>query len=150
MRQHQLRPPQGAKHGRKRVGRGHGSGHGTTSGKGTKGQKARAGGGVRPSFEGGQLPLVKRLPHKRGFTNIFKKSYAVVNVGSLNGFAPNTEVTPEALAEAGLIPSTKAPVKVLGAGELTQGLVVRAAKFSASARAKIQAAGGAAEELARA
>ena len=150
MRQHQLKPPLGSKQSRKRIGRGTGSGQGTTAGKGTKGQKARTGGGVRPSFEGGQLPLVKRMPHLRGFTNIFKKTYAVVNVGQLNSFVTEVEVTPAVLALAGLIPSAKLPVKVLGDGELTKGVVVKAAKFSASARAKIEAAGGRIEETAHA
>jgi large subunit ribosomal protein L15 len=147
MRQHQLRPPPGAKRPRKRLGRGTGSGHGTTAGKGTKGQKARAGGGVRLGFEGGQNPLIKRLPHTRGFTNIFKRTYAVVNVGHLNAFPAEEAVTPEALAQAGLIPKATHPVKVLGNGNLTKGLVVKAAKFSAAARVKIEAAGGTAEEL---
>lgn len=150
MRQHQLKPPPGASRDRRRVGRGDGSGYGTTAGKGTKGQKARAGGGVRPSFEGGQLPLVKRLPHRRGFTNIFKTTYAVVNVGQLNRFEALQEVTPQGLAAAGLVPSAKQPVKVLGDGELSKAVVVKAAKFSAAARAKIEAAGGRAEELAHA
>lgn len=150
MRQHQLGPPPGAKRPRKRVGRGDGSGYGTTAGKGTKGQKARTGGGVRPGFEGGQLPLVKRLPHKRGFTNIFQTRYAVVNLRQLNGFAPDTQVTPQELAKAGLIPSAQQPVKVLGDGELTRSLVVKAAKFSATAKAKIEAAGGQVEELSHA
>ena len=141
MRPHQLQPPPGSKHSRKRLGRGDGS-RGTTSGKGTKGQKARAGGGVRPHFEGGQLPLVKRMPHTRGFTNIFRIEYSVVNVGQLNRLQGDEPVTVERLAEAGLIPSTKAPLKVLGAGELSRPLVVQAAKFSGSARSKIEAAGG--------
>jgi len=145
MRQHQLGPAPGATHRRKRVGRGDGSGHGKTSGKGTKGQKARAGGGVRPGFEGGQLPIIKRLPHIRGFTNIFKTEYAVVNVGDLNRFEGTVDNA--ALAAAGLIPNERALVKVLGEGELTKGLTVRAKKFSATARTKIAAAGGAAEEL---
>ena len=150
MRQHQLKPPSGAKRPQKRLGRGSGSGQGTTAGKGTKGQKARSGGGVRPGFEGGQLPLIKRLPHTRGFTNIFKRTYAVVNVGHLNSFQADLEVTPDTLAQAGLIPTAKGPVKVLGDGDLTKALVVKAAKFSASARAKIEAAGGRVEEMARA
>ena len=150
MREHQLQPPAGSKKDRKRVGRGDGSGFGTTSGKGTKGQKARAGGGVRPGFEGGQLPIIKRLPFTRGFTNIFKIYYAVVNVGTLDSFADNAEVTPETLAAAGLIPSARRRVKILGNGELSKPLVVRIAKCSASARSKIEAAGGRIEEPIRA
>ena len=95
MQESRLKPPVGAKHGRKRVGRGDGSGHGTYSGRGCKGQKSRSGGGVRLGFEGGQLPLIKRLPRKRGFVNIFRTEYNVVNVGRLKSFAPNSEVTPE-------------------------------------------------------
>lgn len=147
MRQHQLRSPEGAKHARKRIGRGNASGHGTTAGKGTKGQKARAGGGVRPGFEGGQLPIIKRLPHIRGFTNIFKVYYAPVNVEQLNRFDVGEEVTPEKLARAGLIPGMSVPVKVLGNGDLSKKLVVKAAKFSASAKAKVEAVGGRVEEL---
>ena len=150
MRQHQLQPPAGAKRDRKRIGRGGASGQGTTAGKGTKGQKARAGGGVRPGFEGGQLPIIKRLPRIRGFTNIFKVEYAPVNVAQLNRFAEGEEVTTEKLAAAGLIPSASSPVKVLGDGELTKKLTVTAAKFSASARAKIDAAGGSIRELSNA
>ncbi|MEK7217058.1 MAG: 50S ribosomal protein L15 [Chloroflexota bacterium] len=144
MSQHQLEPPPGSTHPRKRVGRGYGSGHGTTAGRGTKGQKARSGGGVRPGFEGGQLPIIKRLPHIRGFKNIFKIEYAVVNVGDLNGF--DGVVDAPVLAAAGLIPNARQLVKVLGDGELTKNLTVKAKKFSASAKAKIAAAGGSVEE----
>ena len=147
MRIHQLRPDAGAKHARKRVGRGSGSGQGTTAGKGTKGQKARAGGGVRPGFEGGQLAIIKRLPHIRGFTNIFKTEYAVVNLSQLNRLEGTESVTPQRLADAGLIASAKVRVKVLGSGELQRALTVQAARFSASAKAKIEAAGGTAEEV---
>ena len=146
MRQDTLRPPLGAKHRRKRVGRGTGSGHGTYATKGLKGQKARSGGGPRPGFEGGQLPLVKRLPRKRGFTNIFRQEYEVVNLRAMARFEPGTEVTPEVLLEAGLIKTLAKPVKVLGDGELDRALVVKAHRFSASAREKIAAAGGRAEE----
>ncbi len=142
MRLHQLAPARGSKHARKRVGRGDGSGQGTTAGKGTKGQKARAGGGVRPGFEGGQLPLIKRLPHTRGFHNPFRREYAPVNVGQLNRLEGIDTVTSETLHAAGLIPSANVPVKILGDGELSQALTVRVAKFSVSARAKIEAAGG--------
>jgi len=129
------------------VGRGDGSGHGSYSGKGSKGQKSRAGAKIRPGFEGGQLPLIQRLPRKRGFTNIFRIEFCVVNVGELSGFAAGTEVTPEALKAAGLVKSLQQPVKVLAGGEITQALVVKADRFSAAAKAKIEAAGGKAEEV---
>lgn len=145
--QHTLKPAAGSKHSRKRVGRGDGSGHGTYSGRGLKGQKSRSGGGTRLSFEGGQLPLVKRLPRLRGFFNRFKISYTVVNVGKLNIFEANTEVTPQVLLEAGLIKSTKQTVKVLGDGEIDRPLMVKASKFSAAAKSKIEAAGGKAEGI---
>ena len=145
MRIHQLRPDAGSKHARKRVGRGSGSGQGTTAGKGTKGQKARAGGGVRPGFEGGQLALIKRLPHTRGFTNIFNTEYAVVNLGQINRLEGIDPVTPKDLASAGLIPSTRIPVKVLGTGDFQKAITVQAARFSEPAKAKIEAAGGRAE-----
>lgn len=148
VQQHELKPAPGSKFKRKRVGRGDGSGHGTYSGRGQKGQKARAGGGVRPGFEGGQLPLIKRLPSKRGFKNIFKKEYFLVDVGSLNIFAAGAEVTPEKLVEARLIKSLRKPVKVLGDGKLEHSLVVKAHKFSASAKSMIEALGGAAEVIA--
>jgi large subunit ribosomal protein L15 len=148
MRQHELRPPKGWKKNRKRRGRGDGSGRGTYSGRGLKGQNSRSGGGVRPSFEGGQLPLVKALPAMRGFTNIFRKEYNVVNVDRLAALGSGEEVTPEVMAENGLIRDTKSPVKVLGRGELDGPLVVRAHRFSDSARRKIEAAGGSVEEIA--
>jgi large subunit ribosomal protein L15 len=147
MEQHKIKPPIGARHRRKRVGRGDGSGHGTYSGRGCKGQKSRAGGGVRLGFEGGQLPLIKRLPRKRGFVNIFRTEYNIVNVGDLKVFAPNVEVTPKELLEFGLIKSSKQPVKVLGDGEIDRPLVVKANKFSATAEKKIAAAGGRAEGI---
>jgi len=142
MEQNELRPPVSAKHKRKRIGRGDGSGHGTYSGRGCKGQKARSGGGVRLGFEGGQLPLIKRLPRKRGFTNIFKTEYNIVNVGKLAIFPPGTEVTPEELLRAGLISIPAHPTKILGAGDIQHPLLVRANKFSSSAEKKILAAGG--------
>lgn len=148
MKQHELKPAPGSRHRPKRVGRGDGSGHGSYSGRGLKGQKARAGGGVRPGFEGGQLPLSKRLPQKRGFANIFSVEYNIVNVGRLGLFEPGTEVTPERLVAAGVIKSLAHPVKMLGDGELTHPLTVKAHKFSAKARSKIEAAGGSVEELA--
>ena len=142
MKQNELRPPVGARHKKKRMGRGDGSGHGTYSGRGCKGQKARSGGGVRLGFEGGQLPVIKRLPQKRGFINIFKTEYNLVNVGELHIFSSGTEVTPRELLGAGLIKSLKQPVKVLGNGEISCPLLVRADKFSAAAQRKILAAGG--------
>lgn len=147
MEQSELRPPAGAKHKRKRIGRGDGSGHGTYSGRGCKGQKSRSGGGVRLSFEGGQLPLVKRLPEKRGFVNIFRIEYSIVNVGKLKLFAPDTEITPEELLKVRLIKSLKQPVKILGNGEVDRPLTVRANKFSAAAEGKITAAGGRVEGI---
>ncbi|MFQ5886012.1 MAG: 50S ribosomal protein L15 [Anaerolineae bacterium] len=148
MKLHELRPPKGAKRKRKRVARGHAAGQGKTAGRGTKGQKARSGGGVRPYFEGGQLPLVQRLPQKRGFHNPFKKEYAIVNVERLNeGFEAGTQVSPQALVEAGVIKSATLPVKVLGRGRLEKPLTVRAHAFSHTARSKIEAAGGEIEVL---
>ena len=147
MRQNDLRPPEGARRNRKRVGRGDSSGFGSFSGRGMKGQKSRTGGGVRPSFEGGQLPLSKKLPMIRGFTNIFRKRYSVVNVDRLAVFPSESEVTPEALNEAGILRSLNNPVKILGRGELNVPLVVSAHKFSASARQQIEAAGGSVREM---
>lgn len=142
MNQNELRPSIGSKHKRKRVGRGNGSGHGTYSGRGLKGQKSRSGGGVRIGFEGGQLPLIKRLPRKRGFTNIFRTEYNIVNVGRLNIFPSGAKITPAELLKAGLINSLKKPTKILGDGEIYNSLSVKAAKFSPSAERKIIAAGG--------
>jgi large subunit ribosomal protein L15 len=142
MKQNELSPPLGAKHKRKLVGRGDGSGHGTYSGRGYKGQKSRSSGRVRLGFEGGQLPLIKRLPRKRGFTNVFKTKYNIVNVGKLAIFPPETEVTPEELLRAGLISTPDHPTKILGAGDIQHPLLVSASKFSSSAEKKILAAGG--------
>ncbi|MFQ5827342.1 MAG: 50S ribosomal protein L15 [Dehalococcoidia bacterium] len=147
MRQHELAPPPGSKHRRKRVGRGDGSGHGTYSGRGLKGQKARSGGGVRPGFEGGQNPLIKSLPRKRGFTNIFRTEYSTINVARLSMFEPGTEVTPELMVERRLVKNLKRPIKVLGDGEVRGPLVVRANRFTTAAREKIEAGGGRAEEI---
>lgn len=147
VRQDNLSPPPGAKQARKRVGRGDGSGRGTYSGRGSKGQKSRAGYKIRPGFEGGQLPLIKRLPQKRGFVNIFRKEYSIVNIENLNIFESGSEVTPEKLAAAGVIKSLQQPIKILAEGELTHPLMVKVNKFSASAKAKIEAAGGKAEEV---
>jgi len=143
-----LSPGPGARRNAKRVGRGNGSGHGTYSGRGCKGQKARTGNNkIRPGFEGGQLPLIKRLPELRGFYNAFRTEYCPVNLGRLDTFAAGTEVTPETLKAAGIIKSAAQPVKILAAGELTHPLTVKASKFSAAAKAKIEAAGGKAEEI---
>jgi large subunit ribosomal protein L15 len=142
MEQHELKSPPGARTKRKRVGRGDGSGSGTYSGRGNKGQKSRSGGGVRLGFEGGQLPLIKRLPRVRGFTNIFKTEYHIINVGALKRFEADTEVTPEVLRDAGLIKNLRKPVKILGSGEVDRPLVVKASKFSTTAENKITAAGG--------
>lgn len=147
MRQHELSPAPGSKRGRKRVGRGDGSGHGTYSGRGCKGQKSRSGNKVRPGFEGGQLPLIKRLPRKRGFTNIFRTEYTVVNVGQLDIFDSGSEVTPQRLLEAGLIRSLRYPVKVLADGKLDTPLVIKVNKFSTAAKAKIEAAGGKVDQI---
>ncbi len=148
IRQDTLSPPPGSRKERKRVGRGIGSGHGVFSTRGSKGQKVRSGGTkVRPGFEGGQLPLVKRLPEKRGFFNIFRTEYTPVNLEKLNVFRSGSQVTPEKMAEAGLVKSLKQPIKILAGGELKHKLTVKAHKFSATAKAKIEAAGGKAEEV---
>lgn len=147
MKLHELQPAQGSKSTRKRVGRGTGSGLGKTSGRGHKGQNARSGGGVRPGFEGGQNPLYRRLP-KRGFNNErFATVYAIVNLEQLNGFADGTEVTPELLLSEGILKNPKDGVKILGNGELTVKLTVKAHKFSQAAADKIQAAGGKSEVI---
>ena len=137
----------GSRKARKRVGRGDGSGHGTYSGRGCKGQKSRAGYRMKPGFEGGQLPLIKRLPRKRGFTNIFRIEYSVVNLARLNVFEPESEVDLEKLIAAGIVKSLRKPVKILGEGDIDRPLSVKAHKFSAAARAKIEAAGGTTEEV---
>lgn len=142
MKLHELKPPVGARRERRRVGRGLGSGRGKTSGKGVKGQNSRAGGGVPPYFEGGQLPLVRKLPYRRGFTNPSRIEYEVVNLDQLEALSAAAEVTPESLRAAGLIGKGRAPVKVLARGVLTKKLTVHAHKFSAAARSAISAAGG--------
>jgi large subunit ribosomal protein L15 len=144
MRQHELRPPKGAHKERRRLGRGHGSGRGKTAGRGTKGQKARSGGGVPPYFEGGQLPLVKRLPYKRGFFNPARTEYRPINLRSLAAFSG--EVGPDELLAARMIDRDE-PYKILAMGELSAALVVRAHKVSAAAQQKIEAAGGRVELL---
>ena len=146
MNLHSLKPNEGARHSKKRLGRGTGSGLGKTSGKGNKGQNARSGGGVRPGFEGGQIPLFQRLP-KRGFKNFNKTVYATINVSELNVFEDNAVVTPLELVKLGLVKKTYDGVKVLGDGELTKKLTVKANKFSASAVEKIEAIGGKAEVI---
>ena len=147
MRQNNIAPPPGARQARKRVGRGNASGHGTYAGRGLKGQKSRSGGKMRPGFEGGQLPLIKRLPRKRGFTNIFRKEYSTVNLDKLNIFEAGSEVTPEKLHAAGLVKTLKHPVKILANGEVSRAVTVKANRFSAAAKAKIEAAGDKAEEV---
>jgi large subunit ribosomal protein L15 len=146
MKLHELKPAEGSRKVRNRVGRGTSSGNGKTSGRGQKGQKARSGGGVRLGFEGGQTPLFRRLP-KRGFTNINRKDYAVINLDVLNRFEDGAEVTPGVLKEAGIVKSEKAGIKVLANGELTKKLTVKAAKFSKAAQEEIEAAGGSIEVI---
>lgn len=141
MKLHELKPSEGARHTRKRIGRGIGSGTGKTAGKGTKGQNARSGGGVRLGFEGGQNPLARRLP-KRGFTNPTRKEFSIINLDLLNSFAEGTIVTPELLIENGYVKQVKDGIKVLGNGELNIKLTVKANKFSEAAVKKIAAAGG--------
>lgn len=147
MQQQDLRPPAGAKKARRRRGRGDSSGYGSFAGRGMKGQNSRSGGGVRPGFEGGQLPLSKKLPFIRGFTNIFRVEYSVVNVEALSAFEANSEVTPEVLNDTGVLRNLNKPVKILGRGDLDIPLAVTAHKFSASARQKVEAAGGSAREI---
>jgi large subunit ribosomal protein L15 len=137
-----LRPNEGARKKKRRVGRGTGSGHGKTAGRGTKGQKARSNPGIRPGFEGGQLPIQQRLPYKRGFTNIHKTPWAIVNVERLEELAIEGPITPEALYARRSIRGLEFPVKILGDGKLTRPIEVHAHAFSASAREKIEAAGG--------
>ncbi|CEG25273.1 50S ribosomal protein L15 [Bacillus sp. B-jedd] len=141
MKLHELKPAEGSRKERKRLGRGIGSGQGKTAGKGHKGQNARSGGGVRLGFEGGQTPLFRRLP-KRGFTNINRKEYAIVNLDALNSFEDGTEVTPELLIEAGLVKNEKAGIKILAKGNVEKKLTVKAHKFSSAAKEAIEAAGG--------
>ena len=144
MKLNQLTAAPGATKDAKRIGRGHGSGNGKTAGKGHKGQKARAGHGMRPGFEGGQMPLQRRIP-KRGFNNIFAKEVVSVNVGSLNCFEDGAQVDVQALKEAGILKKSGDALKILASGELTKTLTVKADAFSVAAKAKIEAAGGKAE-----
>lgn len=146
MKLHELSPVAGSKKDAKRIGRGHGSGQGKTAGKGHKGQKARAGRGMRLGFEGGQMPLQRRVP-KRGFNNIFAKDIVAINVGSLNKFEDGTVVDERALLDAGIVKNSFDGIKVLGNGSLTKKLEVKVTAFSASAKEKIEAAGGKAEVI---
>lgn len=148
MKLHDLRPADGSRKRRKRVGRGLGSGHGKTAGRGTKGQNSRTGGPMPPYFEGGQLPLVRRLPWRRGFCSFTRIEYTPVNVGRLAVFEENTVVTPDLLAAKGIIKGAAEPVKILAEGELSKSLHVRAHKFSQAAQEKIIAAGGQVEIIA--
>ncbi|MBQ4617742.1 MAG: 50S ribosomal protein L15 [Clostridia bacterium] len=146
MKLHELSPAPGSVREVKRIGRGHGSGQGKTAGKGHKGQKARAGRGMRPGFEGGQMPLQRRIP-KRGFVNVFATNYAIINIAQLNKFEDGAVVDTAALKAAGLVKDSKDGVKVLGNGELSKKLTVQVAAYSESAKAKIEAAGGKAEVI---
>ncbi len=146
MKLHELQPAPGSKTKKRRLGRGPGSGLGKTSGKGHKGAKARSGGGKAPGFEGGQMPLMRRIP-KSGFTNIFRKEYTEVALGRLEIFEPNTVVTVDLLKEAGLVKNLRDGVKILGTGELTRPLTVQVQRFTSSAKEKIEQAGGKAEEV---
>lgn len=141
MKINELSPAEGSRKKRKRVGRGPGSGHGKTCCRGHKGQRSRSGGGVRPGFEGGQMPLHRRLP-KRGFTNIFRKEYNILNVEDLNRFEPNALLDAEAFKQAGLIKKIMDGIKLLGAGEITRPVVIRIQKVSKTAKEKVEAAGG--------
>ncbi|MFT8319538.1 MAG: 50S ribosomal protein L15 [Bacillus sp. (in: firmicutes)] len=146
MKLHELKPAEGARQERKRKGRGIASGNGKTAGKGHKGQNARSGGGVRPGFEGGQTPLFRRLP-KRGFTNINRKEYAIVNLDVLNKFEDGAEISPELLIETGIVSNEKAGIKILAKGKVEKKLTVKAHKFSSAAKEAIEAAGGQTEVI---
>lgn len=147
MKLHELKPASGSAKNRKRVGRGPGSGHGKTAGRGHKGQKSRSGNKSKPGFEGGQTPLQRRVPKLRGFKNLFKKEYTVINLEKLNVFKANSVVTREDLVERGFLKKAGAPVKILGEGELKKVLTVQAHNFSKVARQKIEQAGGKVEVL---
>jgi large subunit ribosomal protein L15 len=147
MRLHELAPPKGAHKKRRRIGRGLGSGRGTTAGKGTKGQNARSGGGVKPYFEGGQLPLVKKLPYRRGFRSLNRVEYKAINLEALEVFEAGSTIDVASLVAVGLLKNARERVKVLGTGTLDRALTVTAHRFSASAREKIEAAGGACHAL---
>ena len=141
MKIHELAPPEGSRKKRKRVGRGQGSGHGGTSCRGHKGQKSRSGGGPRPGFEGGQMPLQRRLP-KRGFVNIFRKELSIINIKDLDRFEANSNLDTEALKEAGLVKKMRAGIKLLGNGDISHPLFIKVHKTSKTAKEKIEAAGG--------
>ena len=147
MQQNELFLVPGSRKNRKRVGRGNGSGHGTYSGRGCKGQKSRSGVQILRGFEGGQLPIIKRLPRKRGFHNPFRVEYSPVNLSALGEFEAGTEITPEKLLKAGFIDTLARPVKILADGEINNAVTVKANKFSVAAKAKIEAAGGKVEEI---
>jgi len=147
MRQNELKNPSGVKQSRKRVGRGDGSGHGSFSGRGMKGQRSRSGHGIRPGFEGGQNPLVKALPSIRGFTNNFRTQYHIVNLDRLAKFPADSQVSPATMLAAGILKNLKRPVKILGRGNLSSPLIIEAHQFTASARKKIEAAGGRVMEM---
>ena len=147
MRQDQLSPQAGSRSSRKRVGRGDGSGRGTYSGRGCKGQKSRSGYSMKPGFEGGQLPLIKRLPRKRGFTNIFRKEYSIVSLESLNVFEANSVVTPQELLDRRIVKTLKNPIKVLANGKIDKILTIKADRFSREAKKQIESTGGKVEEI---
>ena len=147
MMEHQLAPSKGARKRRKRVGRGDAAGQGSTAGRGNKGQKSRSGGGVPPWFEGGQLPLIKGLPMKRGFHNRFKTYYSLVKVEALDSFNAGDRITPELLLEKGYLRNLKLPVKIVGDGEISKAVTVVATKFTGAAKQKIEAAKGTTEEI---
>ena len=147
MMQHQVAPPKGARRNRKRIGRGDAAGQGSTAGRGMKGQKSRSGRGPRVGFEGGQLPIIKGLPMRRGFTNIFKTNYTLVKLETLDRFDVGDVVTAEVLAARGYIRNLNRPVKIVGGGELTKSLRVVADRFTRTAREAIEAASGTAEEI---
>ncbi|MSQ06292.1 MAG: 50S ribosomal protein L15 [Dehalococcoidia bacterium] len=148
MMQHLLKPPKGARKPAQRVGRGDSAGQGSTCGRGQKGQNSRASKGPHRGFEGGQLPIIKGLPMRRGFTNNFRTQFAIVDLGTLDQFDAGERVTPQALVQRGYLNDLKLPIKVLGSGELSKSVTVVAHRFTRSAREKIAAAGGQAEELA--
>jgi large subunit ribosomal protein L15 len=148
MMEHQLAPSKGARKNRKRIGRGDAAGQGSTAGRGNKGQKSRSGGGVAPWFEGGQLPLIKGLPMKRGFHNPFKIYYSLIKIDTLNDFEAGERITPELLLEKGYLRNLNLPVKIVGDGEISKAVTVVATKFTQTAKQKIEAAKGTAEEIA--
>lgn len=146
MMQHQVAPPKGARRHRKRIGRGDSAGQGSTAGRGMKGQKSRSGRGPRVGFEGGQLPIIKGLPMRRGFNNIFKTHYSLVKLETLDQFNDGDVITPQTLVERGCVRNLNQPVKIVGGGDLTKALIVIADKFTRTAREAILAANGSAEE----